>query len=522
MHISAKQLRLVSLMLVLYYVIIAWVFQRNGFEHTERLFFTQKLKMLFEYDENTLITLGTTFPTIPFLINIVFAPFGYLFAPIAASIVATSLLFYYMVYDAAKSALPVRTMYISILALFMLHPQFIYIAVSGRNVAVLLFCFYMLFRLLFLYYETQVTFYLSLASLALGCVIFSEINFLWLVLSFMPFIVLVSLEGIKVSKDEPPAYQYFQALNNRSLRRKLVNRTISIYFVLFLLPMSAYYMFRSLNQVHAGNPNYFLLSQYSNWRVTGLINIKDVLESGSGENMHRQLQIVFQLFTVFLAPIFLSAMFLFKGKLYKLLTILTPLLLITILLIDLKVYLTVEYYMIIPVIAIVSLNFTSADRYRKPIAHITLLLGTILTIWGGFYYFKETSDFEEQLFTKILMEPKEWLGPKVETEYQELAGYLQNMASPDAPVLIDDAIAYSIVAHLPSLQGLVMPMQRNYITVVENPALAAQYVCIAKRINRLHNFSSLNAYTVDMMKIKTGFTPTRVFETKNWIIYSIR
>jgi hypothetical protein len=522
MQLTNNQIRIISLLLVLHYIVLAWLFHRNGYEHTERLFYAEKLKLLFEYKENTLLTLGTTFPTTVFLVNVLFSPFGYLFAPIASTIVIMSFLFYFMAVDIRDSALPGKTMFFCLLLLFVFHPQFIFSAVSGRNIAAIMLSFYLLFRSLFNYYRSQTTYYLSLASIYLATLIFSEINFLWLVLSFLPFVVLVSLEGIKVAKDEPVVFQYYQALNNRSLRRKLVNRTVALYLVLYLLPLGAIYLFRTLNESHAGDPTYFLSSQYANWRVTGTASITKILEQGSQGNLMKQTQIVFPLFTIFLAPLFIAALLFFKGKLYELFTILTPLIFFSIVLIDAQYYLTTEYFIIVIVMAFVALSYTGQVRFTKRISSAILLGSTVLTILGGIYYFKETSDFEEKDFYAVLTSPSEWIKPKKASEVKIIAEYISSVVSSKRPILIDDAAAYPIVAHLPTLEGLVMPMQQNFVTVIENPVLSVEFICVAKRVNRLHNFTALNAYNLNIMTERLELKPSRVFETENWIIYSIR
>jgi hypothetical protein len=511
-----------SLLLVIYYVVLSWLLNRIGFEHSERLFYAEKLKLLFEYNENTLLTLGTTFPTTSFLINVVFSPFGYLFAPVASSIVLMSFLFFFIAKDINGSALPHRTLFLSLLALFLVHPQFVYAAISGRNIAAIMLFTYLLFRSLFFYYQNQTTYYLSLASLYLGALIFSEIKFLWMILGFLPFVVLVSIEGIKTAKGEPMVFQYYQALNNRSLRRKLVNRTVSLYFILYLLPLAAVFLFRVLNQSHAGDPTYFLSSQYSNWRVTGVSTITNILERGSGANLSKQTQIIFPLFTIFLAPIFISAMLLFKGKLYELLTIFTPLIFTSIVLIDIQYYLTAEYFVIIPVLAFIGFNFASGVKLNRFMSSIIILIGLGLTIIGGFYYFKETSDFEEQRFTKMITETTNWGTVKKDSEEKVLADYIATVKSATRPVLIDDAAAYGVVAHLPTLEGLVMPLQKNFIIVIENPALSVEYILIAKRHNLKHNFTAMNAYNMIVMRDRLNLRSNRVFETENWIVYSIR
>ena len=95
MKLTVQRIRILSLLLVIYYLALAWIFNRAGFEHSERLFYAEKIMLLFENSENTLLTLGTTFPTTSYLINILFTPFGYMFAPIAGSIVLMVALFFF-------------------------------------------------------------------------------------------------------------------------------------------------------------------------------------------------------------------------------------------------------------------------------------------------------------------------------------------------------------------------------------------------------------------------------------------
>ncbi|MEN9598075.1 MAG: hypothetical protein RL596_386 [Bacteroidota bacterium] len=517
-----QHIKIATLLLGTYYLIVAWLLYRSGYEHSERLFYAEKLKLLFEFKENTLLTLGTTFPTTVFLASVFFAPFGYLFAPIAASIVMMCLLFFFMANDLSKTDLPQNTIRTCLLLLFLFNLEFVFAAASGRNVAAIMLFFYLMFRSLFYYYKNQTTYYLSLASIYLTCLVFTEINFIWMLLSFFPFVVLISIEGIKVSKTELPVFQYYQALNNRSLRRKLANRTLSLYLVLFLLPLGAVYLFRTLNNAHAGDPTYFLTSQYANWRVTGSTSLTTVLDMAKGANIAKQTQIVFHFFAAILSPIFIFSLLLFRGKLYELFTIITPLIFYSIILIDTKIYLTVEYFVILTVMAIVALSFyATADRikwFTSPLLYIV----TALTIYCGYYYFSETNDVEEQQFFVAASNTKNWFQPRSQSELQRLAEYLNTIKSAERPVLIDDASAYGIVAYLPDLKGLVMPLQKNFVTVIENPTLTVQYMVVAKRNNRLHNFTVMNAYNLGIMKERLQIRPSRVFETENWIVYNIR
>lgn len=511
-----------TLLMVLYYILLSWIFHRNGFEHSESLFYSEKLKILFEFKENTLTTIGTTFPTTVFLSTVLLSPFGYLFAPIASSIIFMSIFLYFVLTDIRESQLPFFPLLIAIILLFAIHPQFVFAAISGRNIGAIMFFLYMLFRSLFHYYKTQTTYYLSLASVFLTCLIFTEINFIWLLLSFFPFIFLVSIDGIKVSKDEPAIYQYYQALNIRSLRRKLANRTVSLYLILFLLPLSAAYLFRLLNASHAGSATYFLSSQYANWRVTGTSPLNTIYELTKGNIVTKQTEIIFQVFVIFLSPTFILALLLFRGKLYELFTLLTPMFFFAIILIDTKNYFTSEYYVIMHVVGIAGLIFLGFNTFKQKINNFLLIGTSLLSIFFGIYYFAQTNDGEEQKFYKLISENKNWLEGKKSTELQQMAEFISSVASPEKPMLIDDAAAYGIMAYLPSLNGLILPLQKSFVTVIENPAMAAQYMCIAKRNNRLHNSTVLNAFNLIEIKERAGLKPIRIFETENWIVYSIR
>jgi len=286
--------------------------------------------------------------------------------------------------------------------------------------------------------------------------------------------------------------------------------------------MAAIFLFRVLNESHAGDPTYFLSSQYSNWRVTGVSSITNILERGYGNNLNKQTQIIFPLFTVLLAPIFLSALMLFKGKLYELLTLFTPLIFVSIVMIDIQFYMTIEYYILIPVMAFVAFSFASMVKLNRFMSSVIILVGTFLTLIGGYYYFSETSDFEEQRFVKMVTNTSDWFSVKKDSEEKQLADYIASVKSPSRPVLIDDAAAYGVVAYLPTLDGLVMPLQKNFITVIENPALSVEYILIAKRHNLKHNFTAMNAYNMVVMKDRLNLRTNRVFETENWIVYSIR
>lgn len=511
-----------ALALLMYYLIMSWILHRTGYEHSENLFIAEKIKVLFESDENTLLTLGTTFPSLVFLSSLVFTPFGYLFAPILASIAITTALFYMIVNDFKNTSKISAIVYVPVITLlFFLHPGLIYAAISGRGVAAILLFFYLVFRSLFRYYQTQTTFYLSMTSIYLACLIFCDYNFLWLLFAFFPFIVLVSLEGLKINKEQPAILQYFQSVNNLSQRRKLANRTVAIYIIVFLLPFGALFLFQVLNQTHAGNSTYFLTSQYANWHVIGNVPIGEIVSTGTSKNVGKQSQLLFQAYVLLLNPLLILAFFYYRGKLYELLTLLAPFILISILIINLQYYFTIEYYLIFLILGLLGLSIYGGKKFSKKVTWFLVFTVALLNVFTGIYYFKQTDDAEEKQFYTAVKDYKNWLGTKSINEEFEIAAYISSIATPTNKVLIDDASAFKVIAHLKNLDGIIMPLNKNFVTLIENPIAGARFMLIAKNNNTLKTFTVLNTYNFKQMLLKEQFSPEIMFETEHWVVYRI-
>jgi hypothetical protein len=403
-----------------------------------------------------------------------------------------------------------------------MHPMFVFAAVTGRRNAVVALFSFLIFRSFFRYYKQPVTYHLSLASLFIACYIFTNYEFIWVVLAFFPFIFLIALEGIKIAKDDPSLFRYYEALNNRSQRRKLANRTASIYLVLFLLPLMAVVLFRGLNSQYAGSPTYFLDSQYANWRITGNRTISNVIVDPKRNNFLFQSQIAVQGFILFLMPLYVAALVMFRGKLYELFTILAMLFYYSMLLLDYKYNLTLGYYLLFIPIALVTICHYGTSKYGVKTASWIFGVATLMTIGMGFYFFQHTNNDEEYQF-EIEMQGiyDNWKGPRNLSESQLVAEYIKSIVSDKRKMLLDDASAYGIVVHLGSLNGLIMPQQKSFVTIVENPTIAVKYMLIAKRENLTHNLTVLNAYNLQQMIVNKNLKTLLMFQSKNWAIYQV-
>ncbi len=147
--------KILTIFLIFFYVIISWLLRRHGFEHSSGLFYSEKLMLLFNTDSNTILTLGFTFPSLVFMSGLAFVPLGYLYAPVAASIVMIAALFYQLLEEFKKSEFSWKLYTPLIFLLFTLHPMFVFAAVTGRRNAIIALVAYLIFRSLFRYYKQQ-------------------------------------------------------------------------------------------------------------------------------------------------------------------------------------------------------------------------------------------------------------------------------------------------------------------------------------------------------------------------------
>jgi len=121
-------------------------------------------------------------------------------------------------------------------------------------------------------------------------------------------------------------------------------------------------LFRSLNIQYAGSPTYFLDSQYANWRITGNQRATSLSRDITRNNFIYQTQIAIQGFILFLTPIYIAAIVLFKGKLYELFTALAMLFYYSFLLLSYKYTLTLGYYLLFIPIALVTIAYYGAEN----------------------------------------------------------------------------------------------------------------------------------------------------------------
>ena len=230
---------------------------------------------------------------------------------------------------------------------------------------------------------------------------------------------------------------------------------------------------------------------------------------------------LYQVYVLLLTPLLLLVFFLYKGNLYELFTVLAPFILMAVILLDVQKYITIEYYLIFLILALLGLCYYAGKKYKTKMLYPVVMAVAVLNIFTGIYYFKRTSDREENGFFTALRSIKKWDGERIASEEYLLAAYISDITDETHKILMDDAAAYKIMAHLRSLKPVVMPVNNNFITIAENPKIGVRYICIAKGNNRLKSFTVLNEYNIRLMESRRQLETKLMFETKSWGVYRV-
>src|ERR1700744_182055 len=257
----ARYLLIITGLLAVYYLVCGIYLNKLGYYNPESLFYVEKARIIFEGIGYKLKVIGLTSPLLPFYATFVFTSINSLWAPVIASAIGTTILFYLIATSLIKQGLDDFYLLI-LLVLFLFHPGILYVACSGKGVYLTLIFFYLFFMNIFKYYQSNTTFHVSLASICLVLLIFCDYKFIWLTLFFIPLVFSIAIHSLNLGEKES-IFRISISFNNPSLRRKLINKTFAIYIIIFLLPVASMLCYKLLNLTNANDMDYFNESPYA-------------------------------------------------------------------------------------------------------------------------------------------------------------------------------------------------------------------------------------------------------------------
>lgn len=308
------------------------------------------------------------------------------------------------------------------------------------------------------------------------------------------------------------------SFNNPSLRRKLINKTFALYIILFILPLACVISYKLLNLTHANNLNYSVDSPYATWSVLAEKLNYDQLSTNSVYQFP-ETSLIISIRIVVFCPLIILAIYLFRKNTYQILTLLTPFALVEFLHIKYsKVFLAHEYYLMFLILSLLAVLYKASTVKDQVSLKFIVGIVTIFQLFTGYFFLKNSPVTEEQNFVSYLFNRP----PAVtRDENQEIANYLNTLPA-GSHVLVDDAIAYPVVALTKNIHQLTLPYQDAFVSAIEAPDKYVNYVLLATAKNDVTGFTQLNnRYVPYIRKVSSAIKIRRVYETDNWVVYNL-
>jgi hypothetical protein len=516
MRNQSKYLLLISILLAIYYLVCGIYLNKLGYLSQEGLFYIEKTKIVLDGLGNRLKVMGLTSPILPFYTSFIFSSISSALAPVIASALCTAILFYVMASALMKRANDDFYLFI-LLIFFVFHPGILYAACSGKSVAMVLLFFFLFFFNLLKFYRSNTTFHVSIASICLVILIFCDYKFIWLTLFFIPLVLAITIRSLNLSEQES-IFRMFISFNNPSLRRKLINKTFALYIILFILPLACVICYKLLNLTHANDLNYFNESPYATWTVLADKLSFDQLSTSTIYQLPETSILVSARILIF-CPLMVLAIYLFRTSTYQMLTLLAPFAFVEFLHIKYeKIFLVHEYYLIFLVLALLCILYKAQTIRNQLALKIAVGVLTLVQLYTGYYFLQNSSISEEHNFITVLFNRS---ADTLQSENRDLANYLNHLPA-DSHILVDDAIAYPVVAFTNDIQKLTLPYQGVFLSAIEAPDKYDDYILLATDKNEVTGFTQLNdRYVPVIKKANSELKLHRVYETNDWILYKI-
>jgi hypothetical protein len=517
MRNQSRYLLFIAILLAVYYVLWGIYMHSLGYISHESLFYIEKTKIIVSGFGDRLKVMGLTAPILPFYTSFIFSAISSAYAPIIASSIWMSLLFFLMASTLIKRVNDYFYILI-LLVIFLLHPGVIYAASSGKSIAMVLVFFFLFFFNLLKFYRSNTTFHVSIASICLVILIFCDYKFVWLTMFFVPLVLSITIKTLNLGEQES-VFRLQQSFNNPSLRRKLINKTFALYIILFILPLACVVCYKLLNLTHAQDLDYFSESPYATWTVIADKLSFDTLSTSRSYQLP-ETSVLISLKILLYCPMMILAVFLFRDSTYQVLTLLTPFAFIEFLHIKYdKVFLVHEYYMIFVVLSLLCVLYRAQIVKNQPVLKLVVGILTLVQLYTGFVFLQNSSIKEERNFIAVATSD----APDAqETQNKELAKYLDNLPR-NSHILVDDGIAYPVVAFTDNINKLTLPYQEGvFLSAIEAPDKYDNYVLLATQSNEVTGFTQLNNRYVPVIKrSNSSLKMRRVFETDDWILYQV-
>lgn len=457
-----------------YYFSLGLMFISTGYHNPESLFLTGKSLLALKGNPPRLENIGLIYPPMPFFVNFPFVFIDPLIAPVFASSLGMGLLSAFMTYRILKRNLSFIFIVLMLLIL-LLNPVILYSGASGSSSYLYLTLLSLFYVFIFEYYERKVSFYLAVAGILLGLLVFVRYEVIF-ILVFWIFVNAVF--AIEIALEKGVSYRNFFVLIKSlpAFRQTFFRRMFAVYLMIFIPPIFGFLSWCYLNWLFTSNPFHFINSPYSYFRTLStyvLYNPKLLELKG---DIFKSVAYVFENVLIYM-PAYIVLIFVFARKLFFSLALIAPIIALIISAYFGLSLMNVDFFAPFVFIAFVTMIYAcernSSLRRNLIISFLTVLV--LVSFFTGYYKLKSSFYPEERNFAKVL------IGENLDglfAEERNIANFLKQNVSPNDIVLMDDAVGFPIVVFYGNPKNFILPYQYEFSSVIDRPEVYADYVIV--------------------------------------------
>ena len=459
-----------ALFIFFFYFSLGLVLQSLGYYHAEAVFLIEKSLLALRGNPPRLENIGLIYPPLPFFAIFPFVLINHLVSPLLASSLGMSFLFVFVGYRIIKKEAP-RGFLFLMLAIFVLNPIFIYAGSSGGSLYLYLVFLSVFFIFIFEYHRTPISYYLSMAGLSLGILVFIryEIMFILSVWFFANFAL-----AVEATLERKVGYGEFFNLLKRlpAYRKTFFRRMFALYLMIFVPPIIGFLSWIYLNWIFTGNPFNFVDNPHAYFRTLRTYSLFNPILVELKGNILKSAFAVFKEILIY-APMFYLVVFIYRKDVFYLLALFSPVVALVISAYFGLTLLNVDFFVPIVMLSFIALIYKQSSR-RMFYAYVFAFLLVASSI-GGFYKLSISKYPEESSFFKAFTTGK--VDGMFEDE-KRVARFLSSVLSKTDIVLLDDGAGYPIIVFYGNPKNFVLPYQYEFSSVVSSPEIYADYVIV--------------------------------------------
>ncbi|MFN3134371.1 MAG: hypothetical protein ACK44H_02250 [Candidatus Kryptonium sp.] len=450
------------------------MFISAGYYNPESLFLIEKSLLALKGNPPRLENIGLIYPPMPFFVNFPFVFINPLIAPIFASSLGMGLLTAFITYRILKKNLSFIFI-IFMLLILLLNPVILYSGTSGSSSYLYLTFLSLFYVFVFEYYERKVSFYLAIAGLLLGLLVFIRYEVIF-ILIFWIFVNMILVA--EATLEEGVSYRNFFNLIKSlpAYRQTFFRRMFAVYLMIFIPPIFGFFSWCYLNWLFTSNPFHFINSPYSYFRTLSTYVLYNPTLLELKKNIFKSVVYVFKNVLIYM-PAYIILIFVFARKFFFSFALIAP---ITALIISAYLGLSlmnVDFFAPFIFIAFVAMIYACEKKpsLRRNLIMFFLSVLIFISFFTGYYKLKNSFYPEERNFAKVL------IGENLDglfAEEKKVADFLKQNISSNDIVLMDDAAGFPIIVFYGDPKNFILPYQYEFSSVIELPEIYADYVIV--------------------------------------------